>query len=58
MIKCENCLGKFTNGWRLQHTTDGRNIDLCSESCLTSYAWKLREREPKLSKSKIGAEKE
>ena len=31
-----------------------RTYYLCSVSCLVEYGWKLREQQPKLSKSKQG----
>ncbi len=31
-------------------------IGICSPSCLVEYAWKLKESQPKLSKSKLESE--
>jgi hypothetical protein len=55
--KCANCnkrVSAFTDTepwWTLQRAPY-ETWYLCSLSCLTEYVWKLRESQPKLSKSK------
>lgn len=54
-MQCSNCGKPFddNSGYGLE---DWDSIDtrwsLCSIACLTEFAWKLRERLPKLSKSR------
>jgi hypothetical protein len=64
MPLCSNGCGKdFSeyDGWWIRHTTpdtdkDGRDIEfesgLCSIDCTIEFAWKIREKQPKLSKSR------
>ena len=53
--KCDNCLTRYTaedeDGWITVMTND-QDYEVCSLACLTELAWKLREAQPKLSKSK------
>ena len=62
MIKCSNCNEDFEvnqpGHFILEYTgiKDNRNHDcdiICSLACLTEWAWKLRDAQPKLSKSQI-----
>lgn len=56
MIKCSNCSEDFEinqpGHFQLDYTGTGDCDVLCSLACLTEWAWKLRDKQPKLSKSK------
>lgn len=44
-------------GWfHLVDIVTGNWVNLCSPSCLVEHAWKLKEAQPKLSKSKYHCE--
>lgn len=52
-FKCSSC-GKYNKVEPifLDLMESDSHYALCSLACLTAFAWELREREPKLSKSK------
>lgn len=55
LMTCANCEKRFddNSGFGLEDWASvGTRWALCSISCLTEWAWKLREQQPKLSKSK------
>ncbi len=52
-ISCDNCRGKNPMEKWILLTNGVWEYDLCSLSCLNEYSWKLREAQPKLSKSKV-----
>lgn len=54
-MRCENCHTAFDDNtgfgledWSLIDT----RLALCSPSCLVEFAWRLKEAQPKLSKSR------
>lgn len=55
MVTCDNCGGKLTmDGYEIKPLVQSDQPKLwmvCSMACLTEFAWKLRESQPKLSKS-------
>ncbi len=51
-IICDNCQKTTSDAWIYVRIWE-REWDLCSVGCLTEFAWKLREQQPKLSKSKM-----
>lgn len=55
MMLCDNCGNSFSldqSDWFcLEHGEDF--MYLCSPSCLVELAWKFKEAQPKLSKSKL-----
>ncbi len=53
---CDNCEKRWeivkSSDWNYQLRTLTDDVELCSLDCIIDYAWKLREAQPKLSKSK------
>ncbi len=56
MKECSNCFVEFAydyaQWWLLEGPEEEQLHRFCSPSCLTEFAWTLRESRPKLSKSK------
>ena len=52
-MKCDHCEKEIDVYDPFNFAADGRglNYDLCSLECVLAVVWKLRERQPKLSKS-------
>jgi hypothetical protein len=51
-ILCDNCNSKTPGGGWIFLCLPTEDYDLCSLSCLTELAWRLRDSQPKLSKSR------
>lgn len=54
--RCDNCYKMGEVKFEVASFKDGKDYWVCSVSCLCEIAWELRDREPKLSKSKMEAD--
>jgi hypothetical protein len=60
-VNCSNCEREFddNSGWGLENWSTVNvpfQFQFCDISCLIEFAWKLKESQPKLSKSRIACE--
>lgn len=52
-VECDNCGKKLHFSPVLGIYTPEKSFTLCSYSCMSELGWKLRDSQPKLSKSRV-----